>query len=235
MTRQMPKTLLGIAVAAAAMIGFAASANATVLTLGESMSFTGYNQPGSCSDSICSDNVIFGVPDPLIDGGLLTLTTRQVIDGHEEWDVFSLTTNNGGPLAGDLNGDWSLSFYGVAGAGIYNTAVFQWTANGQPFSPLTNYGGMCCATATNPSPISGEAYEEFGNSKITPGYQDIAYWYEDPYSAVSYGGVDPNTANGFNFALGYQLASVSEPAALGIFGLGAMLIGMFAGLRRRFG
>jgi hypothetical protein len=51
--------------------------------------------------------------------------------------------------------------------------------------------------------------------------------------SVVFGGNFNNVAYD-NVSFGLASTSVPEPAALGMFGLGALLIGLFAGLRRRY-
>lgn len=230
LTRWRQKALLGAGIATAALLGFTTCADATALHVGESMTWNGTNLPGACTDTTCSDNFTFGTGSTLIDGGAMTLTSSQVMDGRQEWDVFNITTSSGGPLAGDLNSTWEIQAAGFFETSIWNAFLMQWTANGTPFSPLTNFSGFCCATSTNPSPVTGEAYYYTRHQLFKSG---PGYFYVDaiPYSAMSIGGINPNTANGFTMAIGFM--PVPEPAVLGMFGFGALLIGLFVGLRRR--
>lgn len=198
--------------AAAALIAFASGAQASIIPLGSSLSFGGTDLPGAGTDTSCSDNVIFGVP-AVIDGGALTLTEQQVADGpNAEWDVWRIATVGGGPLAGDLNGKWSIVMsYDLSAVVNFDQVVNQWTVNGAPVSPLSNFGGICCATASNPSPITGEAYYNSGFSvPLAAGVQ--SNWrqiFVNPHSFVSAGGINPNTANDFEFALHFSDRSVN--------------------------
>jgi hypothetical protein len=112
--------------------------------------------------------------------------------------------------------------------------VNQWAVNGTPVSPISNFGGICCAVSSNPSPLSGTAYYNSGFSDpLSAGVQ--TNWdqiFVSPYSFVSAGGIDPSTANDFAFGLHFtlQTPSVPEPATLTL--LGSSLLGL-AALRRR--
>jgi hypothetical protein len=223
-------------IAAAVAFGFAGAANASIIPIGSSLTFGGTDLPGGCTNTTCSDTVTFGTP-ALIDGGALLLSEQQVADGpNAEWDVWNISTTGGGPLAGDINGDWSLVMdYDLSAAVNFDQVVSQWTVNGTPVSPLSNFGGICCATASNPSPITGEAYYNSGFSGPLPaGVQ--SNWrqiFVDPYSFVSAGGIDPSTANDFHFALHFTLQTpvgVPEPASFAHLGAGVLGLGL---LRRR--
>lgn len=154
---------------------------------------------------------------------------------NAEWDEWSISTVGGGPLAGNINGFWEITMNYVLTAPVFfDKVVDQWTANGTPFNPISSIGGICCAAATNPSPISGEAFYNSGfSTPLAAGTQ--SGWnqvFVSPYSFVSSGGVDPNTANGFNFALHFTLqnASTPEPGSLVLLGSALLAVAL---LRRR--
>jgi hypothetical protein len=227
--------------AAAALITFASGAQASsIIPLGSALAFGGTNLPGACTNTSCSDNVLFGVP-AVIDGGALLLSEQQVADGpNAEWDVWRITTiggtTAGGPLAGNINAAWNILMnYDLGAAVNFDQVVLQWTVNGTPVSPLFNFGGITGASPSNPSPIIGEAYYNFGFSDpLAAGVQ--SNWQQvfvSPYSFVSAGGIDPNTANGLNFANHFTLQNPVPVPSLSP--LGAVLIGILAfyGLRRR--
>ena len=122
--------------------------------------------------------------------------------------MFYMQTTGGGPLAGNINADWSIVIdYTLSAPAFFDQVVNQWLVNGTPVSPLTNgIGSICCATTSNPI-LSGPAYYGSGFSGAFPAgvqsnWQQI---FVDPYSLVSSGGIDASTANEFIFALHFTL------------------------------
>jgi hypothetical protein len=202
-------TVISSTAAAVLVLGLGATAQASIIPIGSTLIFGGSNLPGACTNTSCSDTTTFGPATVLIDGGALSLSEQQVADGpNAEWDAWRLTTVGGGPLAGNINSFWNIVMsYTLSAPVFFDQVVTQWTVNGAPVNPLVNFSGICCATASNPSPISGESYYNSGFSgPLAAGVQ--SNWQQifvNPYSFVSAGGVDPNTANGFNFALHFTL------------------------------
>jgi len=220
--------------AALVLLGFATGAQASIIPIGSSLTFGGTNLPGACTDTTCSDTVTFSSVPVLIDGGALSLFETQVATGaNGEWDVWHLSTVGGGPLAGDINADWDLVMdYTLSKAVDFDAVADQWTVNGTPVSPLSNFSGICCATASNPI-LQGEAYYNSGFSGPLPAgvENDWQQIFVDPYNLITDGGIDPSTANGFNFALHFTLQTpVPEPASFVLLGSG--LLGL-ALMRRR--
>jgi hypothetical protein len=220
--------VLGAALAGASLLAVSTAAQASLIPLGSSLKFGGNNLPGACSDSSCSDAVTFSSTPVLIDGGALKLYETQKSTGAGgEWDVWHLSTVGGGSLAGDTHAYWAIVMdYTLSHDVTFDAVATQWTANGTPVSPLSNFGGIVGATASNPI-LPGEAYYVSGFSgHLTAGVQ--SGWREifvSPYSFVSAGGIDPDTANGFNFALHFTSTSpVPEPSTW------AMLLIGFGGL-----
>jgi hypothetical protein len=224
------KFFRSLGLAATALLG-AAMARADVVPIGSSLTFGGTNSPDSYSDT-----TTFGTTT-LLDGGAVSLTTFETpTAGGGDWVVFEMSTTSGGPVAGDINGDWNIVMDYVLSEPVYFDAVAsQFTDNGTPFSPLSNFSGICCATATNPSPLSGWTWYNSGFSAPLPAGTE-SNWQEifiDPFSLVSAGGVDPSTANGFNFALHFTPQSpVPEPASLFLL-LTVGLAGLLLQRRRR--
>jgi hypothetical protein len=154
--------------------------------------------------------------------------TQTATGPNGEWDVWHLSTTSGGPLAGDTGAYWAIVMsYTLSSNVNFDAVVDQSTVNRTAVSPLTNgIGSICCASTSNPI-LPGEAYYNSGFSgPLSAGVQ--SNWQQlfiSPYSFVSAGGIDPSTANGFNFALHFTLQTpVPEPSTWAL-----MLLG-FAGL-----
>lgn len=221
-----------LGLAAAALLG-ATMARADVIPIGSSLTFGGTNAPDTYSDT-----TTFG-GTALLDGGKVSLTTFEVpTAGGGDWAVWEMSTTSGGPVAGNINADWNIVMDYVLSEPVYfDQVATQFTDNGVPVGPLSSFGGICCATPTNPSPLTGWTWYNSGFSAplsagAVSGWQEI---YIDPFSFLSAGGVDPSTVNGLNFALHFTPQSpVPEPAEVAPLFL--LLAGGLAGLvfqRRR--
>jgi hypothetical protein len=225
------------ALTAATLLAAATGAQASIIPIGSSLTFGGNNLPGACTDTTCSDTVTFSSTPVLIDGGALSLYETQVATGPDgEWDVWHLTTTSGGSLAGDTGAYWAIVMdYTLSAAVNFDAVADQWTVNGTPVSPLFNFGGICCAMASNPI-LPGEAYYESGFSGLLPaGVQsDWRQIFVDPYSFVTAGGI-PLDANGFNFALHFTLqtpVSTPEPASVALLGVALLGLGLTKSRRK---
>jgi len=195
---------------------------ASIIAYGSSLTFGGANSPDTYSDV-----TTFSTTPVLLDNGAVTIWQQQVSTGAgSEWDVFYMKTTSGAPLANNLNALWSIVItYTLSEPAYFDGVANQFSVNGTPVSPLSNFGGICCATLTNPI-LPGAAYYNTSFSALFNGTQaDWQQIFVSPYSFVSAGGIDPNTANGFAFALHFtSQASAPEPATYWLMGAGLAAI-----------
>lgn len=210
---------LGMVFALASFLALAAQAS-SVVPIGSSLTMIGQNAPDNYSST-----TTFGTTS-LIDGGAVSLTTSQISDGAGgEWDIFALTTVNGGPIGGDPSLDWSLGMnYDISQPANFVGVVNQWSVNGVPVNPIQNFGGIVNAGTG----FLGEGYYNSGfSAPLTVGEFTSAEWnqiFVNPYNFATSGGIPVTTANGFTFALDLQPQSappsVPEPGTMLLMSLG---------------
>jgi uncharacterized protein (TIGR03437 family) len=191
----------------------AAVAGPNIIPIGSPLTFGGANAPDTYSAT-----TTFSSTPVMVDNGAVTIWQQQVPTGSNgEWDVFYMKTVNGGPLAGSINGNWNIVMnYTLSAAVYFDQVVQQWAVNGTPVSGITNgIGSICCAATSNPI-LPGASYYNSGFTTPLPaGVQ--TNWrqiFVDPYSFVQSGGINPNTANEFIFALHFTLQA-AKPAITG--------------------
>lgn len=177
-----------------------------IIAIGSPITWHPLNAPDTFSA-----NITFSATPVTVDNGAVQLFQQQVPTGSNgEWDVFYMKTTNGGPIAGAINSNWNLTMdYTTTAPAFFDQVVQQWVSNGTPVGPLTNgIGSICCASASNPI-LPGWSYYNSGFTVPIPAglYSNWQQIFVDPYSLVSSGGVNPNTANEFIFALHFTLQS----------------------------
>lgn len=199
-------------------------AHAGIIPVGSSMTFGGTNAP----DTYTATTTFSSTPVLVDNGAVKIWQTQTPTAGGGEWDVFYMQTTNGGPLAGDISSFWNIVISYDLSEPVYLDAVAdQWAVNGVPVDPLYNFGGICCAVSSNPI-LPGEAYYNSGfQDPLSAGIQ--SNWeqiYVSPYSFVEDGGINPNTADDFTFALHFtpQTATTPEPASVWLMGLGLLTV-----------
>jgi hypothetical protein len=163
-----------------------------------------------------------------IDGGKLLINEQVSPTGTKgAWIVFNYSTSNGGPLAGDINGNWQAEVDSIPFTTpvVFDGLFAGFSANGVPFSNVQ--AGDFSGVETNPVTGNGEVL--FDN--ITPSSPLTsldAFVFFNPYSVLgSDNNIDPNTANGHTFGVHVDLPSaVPEPSTLTLLGVG--IGGVFA-------
>jgi uncharacterized protein (TIGR03437 family) len=188
------------------------------------MTYGGTNAP----DTYSAKTTFSSTPVVVDNGAVKIWQVQTPTSATAEWDVFYMQTVNGGPLAGNINSLWNILIdYTLTAPVYFDQVAMQWLVNGTPVSPLTNgIGSICCAATSNPI-LPGAAYYNSGFKAPYPAglfsasdngmlWQQV---FATPYSIVSNGGINPNTANGFYFALHFS-EQAPVPAVTGVVSAG---------------
>lgn len=186
-----------------------------IIAIGSPLVWSATNAP----DNFTADTTFSSTPVQ-VDNGAVTIWQKQLPTGSNgEWDIFYMKTTNGGPLAGNVNGNWEIDLDFTFTAPVFFDHDFnQFMVNGAPVNPLTkSVGVICCAVTSTPlsSVLPGPAYY----SSIT----DVAYpagqfstngggvfqaIYLRPYSDIRSAVTDPNAPNELVFAFHFTLKTV---------------------------
>jgi uncharacterized protein (TIGR03437 family) len=190
----------------------AGTAGPGIIAVGSPLTWMATNAPDTYTV-----NTTFSSTPVTVDNGAATIWQEQVPTGSNgEWDIFYLKTTSGGPLANNINAYWGITIDFTFTVPSYSDGVVtQWMVNGTPVSNIMNgIGSICCASATNPI-LPGWSYYNQGNGAEPAGlYNNWQEIYVQPYSLVSSGGIDPNSANEFVFALHFSLQSLPVVTAV---------------------
>ena len=230
----MIRTVFRSTLAAAGVLAFACVAQASIIPTGSTLNLYLTNFAG-CADAECTSNLTFGSTNT-INNGAVTETTSEVSTGPTgAWDIFSFTTTDGSPIAGDINGNWQIEMdYTLSAAVNFDQVVDQWVVGGSPVTPTGSIGSICCASSTNPI-LPGGAFYNSGFSGALPAglFTSWDQIFVDPYSFVTSGGI-PTDADEFQFALHFTLQSpVPEPSTWALMLLGFAGLGAIGFSRRR--
>jgi hypothetical protein len=169
-----------------------------------------------------SQTATVGTPTLIDNGQIMMSESINPAAGGGEWDVFTFSTVNRGPLAGNINGFWNVEFSGVTTSkpAIWDNAFIAWTVNGQAVSPINPFAGGSLGEV-NPNPINPALGPVFGAGSPVliegpaTSFDATPFVFASPYSLIANGGVDPSTANGLELAYHFDPAvPVPEPSGI---------------------
>ena len=190
-----------------------------IIAIGSPMKWGGANSPDTYSEA-----TTFSSTHRFVDGGKVEIWQEQVPTGtNGEWDIFHMKTVSGGPLAGNLNANWTIVMdYTLRVGASFDQVANQWLVDGRPVSSISNFGTICCASLSNPI-LPGASYYNSGFNGVIPAglqtnWQQI---FVQPYSFANSGGIPTATANEFTFALHFSLIPPSLPTVTSVISAGA--------------
>ncbi len=205
------------------------SASSQGFLIGSSFSVSGTNSPTNFNDSV---TVLPGTST--LDGGLLSLTQTIVVNGNSDWLNLNFEANRG-LLASNLAAAWEIDVEGVQlSSPAYLTGIMvYWTVNRAPAEPIHPF---LVFSPVGPNPLSPSGQEAYVRSfAISPGsplYSSIGEFASiSRYNAISEGGMNPSTVNGFDLAI--RITSVPEPSSLVLAGIGGICGSCLVVRRRR--
>jgi hypothetical protein len=236
MTTPRPRLLIAAAVCLASLCAGPA-ARASLIKVGGTFTVSATNFTTDYSQT-----AVVGVPT-LVSGGSVLLNEIINPDGMGgEWDEFIFTTVGGGPLAGNVNSFWNVNLLGVPTTqpALWDAASTYWTVNGTAVSPISPFAGGGFSVV-HPNPIDPARGPVFGAGANDRGllegpatsFDATPFAFLSPYSFVSAGGVDPNTANGLHLIMHFDpaVSPAPEPSSLVLLATGSL--GLLGLLRRR--
>lgn len=228
-TRSRCVVLLALAAFGSATIA-SSTATAQVISVGSTYNIGGTNFPTNFGP----ETVTLDLTPKLINGGQIRVTESifPTANGGAWLDVY-FERVNGGSLAGNINGAWDfyLNHLVMSQPVIFDATYKYWTVNGTAVSPINPFGGF---TTVGPNPVNaglGQAYLTTLNFGPLSQFDFTTLSFISPYSFISNGGMNPNTANGFHH--GFHFSPVPEPTSLAFAGVASLGAIGWRAIRRR--
>jgi hypothetical protein len=211
----------------------APSAHGDFIQLGGTYTVRGTNFPTNFSQS-----VTVSTAPTLINSGQLLHTVTVFPDGPDaEWVDFSFSRVGGGPLAGNINANWSFNIDNVPLTQTveWDRAIIWFTVNGTAVSPISPFAGFQNVIPNPINPALGPVYSQtFTPSRIVNDIDEFAF--VNPYSFISAGGMNPNTVNDLHVAVHLRALTptvIPEPSSGLLAALGFGVSAVAYRLRRR--
>ena len=175
-------------------------------------------------------------------GSVILTVTETPVAGGGEWIGFEYHTLAGGPLAGNINANWSIGETGLqtnqATNFVGSFISFDDDGSNLPTTACGIFGGGFSPAAAPAPGGSGAGCLATGFTAPFPaGALPLLSTFIDPFSFISATGVDPNAVTSYFQALEFMPTeappppSAPEPASIALLGLG--LLGTLAFRRRQ--
>jgi hypothetical protein len=170
-------------------------------------------------------NVTFDQTEKTVSSNLTVKETIIPSGPNSWWVQLDFQTIDGGPLATDIDGSWSISVDSLktTGQSFVDAIYLYWSANGTPASSLLPLPGYTLEPIPS-NPGAGDAYV-VKSPPVGP-LPTIQFGADlDEYGPTLIGlGMDPQLINGFHF--GIHLMTIPAPSPLTLGSIGLVAVGL---------